>query len=413
MDIDALSEAFRDFEKTGKKETCPELEQFLCHIAKTGQPMISWSQFKTYFAFKLEKVMDDFHASTPEQRARHNPNVDYVPFEEMKARILKIVDGYNGIPFTIQRLCELLTDPKRNYTGIDKFLMGLEKNVMVVSCVGPTSEKNGASSVNRMNGVMFPGNSSLYSDSRNVNGPDTPKPLNRPKSSLTSSLSTNGLPDCPVSREPITEEVEEHHSGHSSSAEGEEITPNSGIKNKHPAEEEEDYETGEHEVKRLKFDEKEEDERESEENESSCRKAPESSPETPQSSEDSGGQRYTSGASCDTRPAAEDHEPSCTRTEPSERDEDLSETGNVHSVEEDSTVAPDAQRAPSETRTSFEGNEESSRSIEREGPPGDKQVPSSSSSRDLTTEANTDSLNSAEIATESGEHVCPQARSAN
>ncbi|XP_077943421.1 serine/threonine-protein phosphatase 4 regulatory subunit 2 isoform X4 [Gasterosteus aculeatus] len=387
MDIDALSEAFRDFEKTGKKETCPELEQFLCHIAKTGQPMISWSQFKTYFAFKLEKVMDDFHASTPEQRARHNPNVDYVPFEEMKARILKIVDGYNGIPFTIQRLCELLTDPKRNYTGIDKFLMGLEKNVMVVSCVGPTSD-------------------------RNVNGPDTPKPLNRPKSSLTSSLSTNGLPDCPVSREPITEEVEEHHSGHSSSAEGE-ITPNSGIKNKHPAEEEEDYETGEHEVKRLKFDEKEEDERENEENESSCRKAPESSPETPQSSEDSGGQRYTSGASCDTRPAAEDHEPSCTRTEPSERDEDLSETGNVHSVEEDSTVAPDAQRAPSETRTSFEGNEESSRSIEREGPPGDKQVPSSSSSRDLTTEANTDSLNSAEIATEPGEHVCPQARSAN
>lgn len=98
-----------------------------------------------------------------------------------------------------------------------------------------------------------------------------------------------------------------HVCSHSSSAEGEEITPNSGIKNKHPAEEEEDYETGEHEVKRLKFDEKEEDERESEENESSCRKAPESSPETPQSSEDSGGQRYTSGASCDTRPAAEDH----------------------------------------------------------------------------------------------------------
>lgn len=46
--------------------------------------------------FKLEKVMDDFHASTPEQRGPHNPNVDYVPFEEMKERILKIVDGYNG-----------------------------------------------------------------------------------------------------------------------------------------------------------------------------------------------------------------------------------------------------------------------------------------------------------------------------
>lgn len=46
--------------------------------------------------FKLEKVIDDFHASAPEQRGQHNPNVDYVPFEEMKERILKIVDGYNG-----------------------------------------------------------------------------------------------------------------------------------------------------------------------------------------------------------------------------------------------------------------------------------------------------------------------------
>lgn len=31
------------------------------------------------------------------------------------------------IPFTIQRLCELLTEPKRNYTGTDKFLRGVEK----------------------------------------------------------------------------------------------------------------------------------------------------------------------------------------------------------------------------------------------------------------------------------------------
>ena len=31
------------------------------------------------------------------------------------------------IPFTIQRLCELLTEPKRNYTGTEKFLRGVEK----------------------------------------------------------------------------------------------------------------------------------------------------------------------------------------------------------------------------------------------------------------------------------------------
>uniref|UniRef100_A0A3P8WTF9 O-acyl-ADP-ribose deacylase 1 n=1 Tax=Cynoglossus semilaevis TaxID=244447 RepID=A0A3P8WTF9_CYNSE len=106
MDIDALLEAFQDFEKKGKKETCPVLEQFLCHVAKTGQPLI---------------------------------------------------------PFTIQRLCELLMDPRHNYTGTDKFLRGLEKNVMVVSCVYPISEKNTSPAVNRVNGVMFSGNSPLYS----------------------------------------------------------------------------------------------------------------------------------------------------------------------------------------------------------------------------------------------------------
>lgn len=62
-----------------------------CHLSR-----VSWSQFKSYFIFKLEKVMEDFRASAPEQRGPANPNVESVPFEEMKERILKIVDGYSG-----------------------------------------------------------------------------------------------------------------------------------------------------------------------------------------------------------------------------------------------------------------------------------------------------------------------------
>lgn len=40
--------------------------------------------------------MDDFRASAPEQRGLANPNVESIPFEDMKERILKIVKGYNG-----------------------------------------------------------------------------------------------------------------------------------------------------------------------------------------------------------------------------------------------------------------------------------------------------------------------------
>ncbi|KAM6981614.1 serine/threonine-protein phosphatase 4 regulatory subunit 2-like [Tautogolabrus adspersus] len=411
MDIDALLEAFQDYEKKGKKETCPVLEQFLCHIAKTGQPMIPWSQFKTYFMFKLEKVMEDFHASTPEQRGPHNPNVDYVPFEDMKKRILKIVDGYHGIPFTIQRLCELLTDPKRNYTGTDKFLMGLEKNVMVVSCVHPSSEKNGASSVNRMNGVMFPGNSSLYSDSRNVNGPGTPKPHYRSKLSLSTSLSTNGLPDCPVSKEPepTTEDVEEHHISDSSPSEGD-IAPNTGIKKKHSDEEEEEEtsDADKREVKRLKFDEKEEDETESEETESSCCKGTaESSPETAESSKDSCSQELLvkSGTSSDTPTTSKDSEPSSSDPEPSEKEEGPLNREDSCRLEKDGSQDPPEPPAPSEKSATFDGeNSSSSSSSDGEGVSSDKQVPSSSDSPDLSTEGDADNSDSTNTATEPGAH---------
>ncbi|CAO2606041.1 Serine/threonine-protein phosphatase 4 regulatory subunit 2, partial [Lemmus lemmus] len=258
MDVERLQEALKDFEKRGKKEVCPVLDQFLCHVAKTGETMIQWSQFKGYFIFKLEKVMDDFRTSAPEPRGPPNPNVEYIPFDEMKERILKIVTGFNGIPFTIQRLCELLTDPRRNYTGTDKFLRGVEKNVMVVSCVCPSSEKNSSNSLNRMNGVMFPGNSPNYTDRSNINGPGTPRPLNRPKLSLSTPLTTNGLPESTDSKESDLHSSEEKAHSDSPASESE-VSSLSPVKNKHP--DDDTVEAEEHEVKRLRFD-KEDDVRE-------------------------------------------------------------------------------------------------------------------------------------------------------
>ncbi|XP_030624131.1 serine/threonine-protein phosphatase 4 regulatory subunit 2-A [Chanos chanos] len=310
MEIDTLLSAFKDFEKKGKKETCPVLDQFLCHVAKTGETMIPWSQFKSYFLFKLEKVMDDFRASCPEQRGPANPNVEHIPFEEMKERILKIVNGYNGIPFTIQRLCELLTEPKRNYTGTDKFLRGVEKNVMVVSYVHPTSEKNGSSCVNRMNGVMFPGNSSAFVE-RNVNGPGTPRPLNRPKLTLSSSASTNGLPDSTENKDLASEQPEKITSG--SPLSETDVSRESSLKNKRSEDLEE---TDRNDVKRLKFD-KDGDVEDENEEEDDGKESPvlaESSSDIPESSSDVGEEAKDSKAAFDL--GNDDHEPSSTQTEP-------------------------------------------------------------------------------------------------
>ncbi|XP_051752630.1 serine/threonine-protein phosphatase 4 regulatory subunit 2-B [Ctenopharyngodon idella] len=406
MEIDTLLEALKDFDKKVKKEASPALDQFLCHIAKTGETLVSWSQFKSYFIFKLEKVMEDFRASAPEQRGPANPNVESIPFEEMKERILKIVSGYNGIPFTIQRLCELLTEPKRNYTGTEKFLRGVEKNVMVVSCIYPTSEKNGCSGVNRMNGVMLSGNTSAFTE-RKVNGPGTPRPLNRQKHSMSSSLATNGLPDSTENKETNTQQ------GHSKTDSDASVSGiggplSSSVKNKHlDDEEDEGMEEEEHEVKRLKFnqDGNEEDEDEDDADEqivetprsTSTKSSSDNSEdaESPSSMLQEGSEEEEDSKPHGSVGGSEDQEPSSTQPECPAADSREAFTerevpcGSDDSSEEPSDMDQSEQRAPAGVASSPEV---------REGEEPSEQV--SSSSTDENASGPTSSSSSVESPTE-------------
>ncbi|KAM8830911.1 serine/threonine-protein phosphatase 4 regulatory subunit 2-like isoform 1-T1 [Synchiropus picturatus] len=279
MDIDVLLEELQEFQKKSERETCPVLEQFICHIAKTGQTLIPWLHFKAYFMFRLEKVMDDFHASSLKPEVQDNPNMEHVSFAEMKRRILNMVEGYSGIPFTIQRLCELLIEPKRHYTVTDKFLRGIEKNVMVVSCVCPSAEKNG--SVSRAKGVLLPGNTPFYTYNRAVTASELLRLPNRTKLSLSTSF--KGLPDCSAYKgiEQRPEEMALQDNGRDSKLS--EIILNKGMKNKpHEEEEEDDCEPSKN--KRVRLDEKESDiSRNEDEDVSSCCE----SSESPDSSKDS------------------------------------------------------------------------------------------------------------------------------
>uniref|UniRef100_A0A8C0QBQ7 Protein phosphatase 4 regulatory subunit 2 n=1 Tax=Canis lupus familiaris TaxID=9615 RepID=A0A8C0QBQ7_CANLF len=283
MDVERLQEALKDFEKRGKKEVCPVLDQFLCHVAKTGETII---------------------------------------------------------PFTIQRLCELLTDPRRNYTGTDKFLRGVEKNVMVVSCVYPSSEKNNSNSLNRMNGVMFPGNSPSYTERSNINGPGTPRPLNRPKVSLSVPMTTNGLPESTDSKESNLQQNEDksHSDSATSESEGSSVSP---IKNKHP--DEDAVEAEGHEVKRLRFD-KESEVRETASQTSSSEIASVMVEETEASS-----------SSQD-----KDKESSCTRQHCTEEDEEEEEEEEEESFMTSREMIPERKNQEKESDDALTVNEETS-----------------------------------------------------
>ena len=59
------------------------------------------------------------------------------------------LDAFAGIPFTVQRLAELLTSPRRHYKRTDKFMRALEKNMLIVSTVEARATSNNNASESR------------------------------------------------------------------------------------------------------------------------------------------------------------------------------------------------------------------------------------------------------------------------
>lgn len=58
------------------------------------------------------------------------PNVDAFNYENLKTALLERIDLFHAAPFTVQRLCELLTNPKKHYCRLDKFMRALEKTIL-------------------------------------------------------------------------------------------------------------------------------------------------------------------------------------------------------------------------------------------------------------------------------------------
>lgn len=44
-----------------------------------------------------------------------------------KINVVKLEPFFSRAPFTIQRLCELITNPQKHYKRTDKFMRGIEK----------------------------------------------------------------------------------------------------------------------------------------------------------------------------------------------------------------------------------------------------------------------------------------------
>ncbi|XP_071960490.1 uncharacterized protein [Antedon mediterranea] len=140
LDTESILDALNDFERKPTSIVPPVLENLLLWIAKTGDTLYPWKKLKPLFICKLEIVIQEYVKNKKED-VPIAPNVENVDFDDMRQRLVKTINTFVYAPFTIQRLCELITDPKRYYKRSDKFMRGIEKNIMVVSTVTPNGKR--------------------------------------------------------------------------------------------------------------------------------------------------------------------------------------------------------------------------------------------------------------------------------
>lgn len=204
------------FEKKSPEALTPVMEAYLISVAQTGHTHFPWQKIKPLLKLKLDAVIKDFHASHPTDDLPHVPNVDPFSFRDCRDKVFGQLDGFSGIPFTVQRLCELLTQPKKHYKRTDKFMRAIEKNMLVVSTVDPrhkapveedetsvntivngdhsTSSDGESSSPLRSNGIGSPGHRRLNHEKDNT--------AESPKGPLFPSLPANSS-DKSVEGEPV------------------------------------------------------------------------------------------------------------------------------------------------------------------------------------------------------------------
>ncbi|XP_053998184.1 serine/threonine-protein phosphatase 4 regulatory subunit 2 [Hylaeus anthracinus] len=142
--LEEVLQALDEFQKMRPSEIPRELEDYLCWVAKTGDPVYQWSLIKTLFREKLTRVMTDFYESCPTLELAPCPNVEHFNYDTMKSNLLERLESFANAPFTVQRICELLTSPRKEYNRVDKFMRAIEKNILVVSTrePGPIARRN-------------------------------------------------------------------------------------------------------------------------------------------------------------------------------------------------------------------------------------------------------------------------------
>ncbi|KAL5224056.1 hypothetical protein ABZP36_010695 [Zizania latifolia] len=113
-----------------------EMRSVIEAIADTGKFWHDWSFLKRLLSIQLKQVLAEY--CEPQMASRKDGQLQnsfsWEAYSELVNRLNDTLLRFEeGPPFTLQRLCEILLDPKGTYTKLSKLALALEKNLLVTS----------------------------------------------------------------------------------------------------------------------------------------------------------------------------------------------------------------------------------------------------------------------------------------
>jgi len=109
-----------------------ELEAIIREVARTGATNgYSWDALRRLLAHKMELVLGDFWRDVPDLQLQEGESFERSAVEPLTRSLLEL--RRDGAPFTVQRMCELLAEPRGVYKSTRKYLYALQRAVLVTS----------------------------------------------------------------------------------------------------------------------------------------------------------------------------------------------------------------------------------------------------------------------------------------
>ncbi|KAF0904310.1 hypothetical protein E2562_033278 [Oryza meyeriana var. granulata] len=161
---DAAPEDGKHGSTEGNVDVTPEeMRSVIEVIADTGKFWHDWSFLKRLLSLQLKQVLAEYSEGQMmnQEDGQLQNSFSGETYSELASRLNDALLRFEeGPPFTLQRLCEILLDPKGTYTKLSKLALALEKNLLVTSTMTKCTDPYPAAHVSNLEGTTMTENTS-------------------------------------------------------------------------------------------------------------------------------------------------------------------------------------------------------------------------------------------------------------